>query len=379
MTKLPVYEALISSEDDGIITISLVDEPAVESDFVCFAKDAGKQLFALKDSAERLITGCLMKAETPIYRNDNGYEYYIVFSKETIQTMAQKMLADSTFKNIDTQHNGELLPQGALTLMELYVKDSNKGIDPNFVDVPDGSLMVTFKVNDESIWQECANGGFLNGFSLEGFFETKQVDFSKNKQNKTKSFKMRIKELLRRMLAQFGEVSMDELTLYYEGDGELTVGTVVTDIDGNPIADGEYKNEEMTVTVMDGKVDAIEYIEKEEPAKDEEPVDEPAKDEEPVEEPAKDEELVDVPVVDDVVVDEPDTVEDVVEDVFDVEKELEYLRSMIEELKKRVDELVKEPIVDPIEEEFSKKFRSDFTDKKVQRAVEIARALHSKA
>lgn len=364
MTKLPVYEALISSEDDGIITISLVDEPAVESDFVCFAKDAGKQSFALSDASEHLITGCLMKADTLIYRNDYRYEYYIVFSKKVIQTMAQKMLSDGTFKNIDTQHNGELLPQGALTLMELYVKDSNKGIDPNFVDVPDGSLMVTFKVNDESIWQECANGDFLNGFSLEGFFDTKQVDFSINKPNKTKSFKMRIKELLRRMLAQFGEVSMDELTLYYEGDGELTVGTVVTDIDGNPVADGEYHNEEMTVKVMDGKVDAIEYIEKEE-----EPVEEPAKDEEPVDEPAKD----------DVVVDKPDTVEDVVEDVFDAEKEIAELRSMIEELKKRIDELVKKPIVDPIEEEFSKKFRSDFTDKKVQRAVEIARALHSKA
>ena len=370
MTKLPVYEALISSEDDGIITVSLVDEPAVESDFVCFAKDAGKQLFAMKDSAERLITGCLMKAETPIYRNENGFQYYIVFSKETIKTMAQKMLSDGTFKNIDTQHNGELLPQGALTLMELYIKDSTKGIDPNFVDIPDGSLMTTFKVNSDDIWNECLNGDFLNGFSLEGFFDTKQVDFSKNKQNKTKSFKMRIKELLRRMLAQFGEVSMNELTLYYEGDGELEVGTVVTDIDGNPIADGEYHNEEMTVKVMDGKVDAIEYIEKEEEPVAEEPV---------ADEPAKDEELVEEPIVEKPIVDEPDTVEDVVEDVFDVEKELADLRYMIEELKKRVDELVKEPIVDPIEEEFSKKFRSDFTDKKVQRAVEIARALHSKA
>lgn len=373
MTKLPVYEALISSEDDGIITISLVDEPAVESDFVCFAKDAGKQLFALKDTSEHLITGCLMKAETPIYRNDGGYEYYIVFSKKTIQTMSEKMLADSTFKNIDTQHNGELLPQGALTLTELYVKDSNKGIDPNFVDVPDGSLMITFKVNDESIWQECANGDFLNGFSLEGFFETKQIDFSKNKPNKTKSFKMRIKELLRRMLAQFGEVSMDELTLYYEGDGELAVGIDVTDIDGNPVADGEYHNEEMTVKVMDGKVDAIEYIEKENEPVADEPVADEQTNEELVEEP-----VVDKPVVEDVVVDKPDTVEDVVEDVFDAEKEIAELRYMIEELKKRIDELVKEPIVDPIEEEFSKKFRSDITDKKVQRAVEIAKALHSK-
>ena len=369
MTKLPVYEALISSEDDGIITISLVDEPAVESDFVCFAKDTGKQLFAVSDSSEHIITGCLMKAETPIYRNENGFQYYIVFSKETIKTMAQKMLADSTFKNIDTQHNGELLPQGALTLMEVYIKDSNKGIDPNFVDIPDGSLMTTFKVNSDDIWNECANGDFLNGFSLEGFFNTKQVDFSKNKHNKTKSFKMRIKEMLRRMLAQFGEVSMDELILYYEGDGELEVGTVVTDIDGNPVADGEYHNNSITVKVMDGKVDAIEYIEKEE-----EPVVE-----EPVADEQTNEELVEEPVVEDVVVDEPETVEDVVEDVFDAEKEIAELRSMIEELKKRIDELVKEPIVDPIEEEFSKKFRSDFTDKKVQRAVEIARALHSKA
>lgn len=176
---------------------------------------------------------------------------------------------------------------------------------------------------------------------------------------------MRIKELLRRMLAQFGEVSMDELTLYYEGDGELEVGTVVTDIDGNPIADGEYHNDAMTVKVMDGKVDAIEYIEKEEEPVAEEPVaDEPTN-----------EELVEEPIV---VVDKPETVEDVVEDVFDAEKEIAELRSMIEELKKRIDELVKEPIVDPIEEEFSKSFRSDFTDKKVQRAVEIAKALHSK-
>lgn len=364
MNKLPIYEALITSEDDGIITVSLVDEPAVESDFVCFSKDVGKQLFALSDTSEHLITGCLMKADTLIYRNDNGYEYYIVFSKETIKTMAQKMLADGTFKNIDTQHNGEVLPQGALTLMEVYIKDSNKGIDPNFVDIPDGSLMTTFKVVDESIWQECVEGDYLNGFSLEGFFETKQIDFSIKKTNKTKSFKMRIKELLRRMLAQFGEMSMDELTLYYEGDGELTVGTAVTDIDGNPVADGEYHNAEMTVTIVNGKVDAIEYIEKEEPVGSEEPV---------ADEPETVEELDDETV--DEVVEEPANDEPVV----DIEKELADLRSMVEELKKRVDELVSEPVVEPIEEQFNKKFRSDITDKKVQRAVEIARALHSKA
>ena len=178
---------------------------------------------------------------------------------------------------------------------------------------------------------------------------------------------MRIKEMLRRMLAQFGEVSMNELTLYYEGDGELAVGIDVTDIDGNPVADGEYHNEEMTVKVVDGKVDAIEYIEK----KDEPVADEP---ETEVDEKLEDEPETEV-VEDDTVVEEPANDEPVV----DIEKELADLRAMIDEIKKKVDELVAEPIVDPIEEEFSKKFRSDITDKKVQRAVEIARALHSKA
>lgn len=371
MTKLPIYEAVIGSVDDGIIIVSLVEEPAVESDFVCFSKNVGKQLFTLKDTSERLITGCLMKADTPIYRNDNGYEYYIVFSKETIKTMAQKMLCDGTFKNVDIQHNNELLPQSALTLMEAYIKDSTKGIDPNFVDVPDGSLMVTFKVNDDKIWSECLNGDYLNGFSLEGFFETKQIDFSINKPNKTKSFKMRIKEMLRRMLAQFGEVSMDELTLYYEGDGEIEVGIAVTDIDGNPVADGEYHNAEMTVTIVNGKVDAIEYIEKdEEPVGSEEPVaDEP---ENEVDEKLEDEPETEV-VEDETVVEEP-----VADPVEELKKEIADLRSMVEELKKRVDELVAEPVVEPIEEQFNKKFKSEITDKKVQRAVEIAKALHSK-
>ena len=371
MNKLPIYEAVIASSDDGIITVSLVDDPAVESDFVCFSKkkknDEHRQVFALSNNAEHLITGCLMKADTPIYRNDGGYEYYIVFSRETIKTMAQKMLSDGTFKNIDLQHNGELLQEGALTLMEVFIKDSEKGIDTNFTDIPDGSLMVTFKVNDDTIWKECLEGDYLNGFSLEGFFETKQIEMNKQ-QNKTKSFKMRIKEMLRRMLAQFGEVSMDELTLYYEGDGELTVGIEVSDADGNPVADGEYHNAEMTVTVVDGKVDAIEYIEKEE-----EPTDEPV---EPVDEPA---ELEEEPEPTDEPVEEPEQpVDEPVDDLNDIKKELADLRTMLEELKKRLDDMVAEPVVDPIEEQFNKKFKSDIADRKVQRAVEIARALHSK-
>ena len=38
----PIYEALVTSEDAGMLRISLVDLPAVESNFLAFAKEDGE-------------------------------------------------------------------------------------------------------------------------------------------------------------------------------------------------------------------------------------------------------------------------------------------------------------------------------------------------
>lgn len=321
MLDFPIYNAVIEDETDGIIAISLVENPAVERNFVAFNEDK-KLSFAIENEDERIITGVVMLCDTPIYRRDGDYEYYIQFSKDTIKRMSEKMLKDNTFNNINLQHNGQLLPQGMITLMEVYIKDENKGICPNFLeDVKDGSLIASFKVNDDNLWSECKEGNYLNGYSLEGIFNVRK----ENKFSKIKTFKMKIKEALKKLLAQFGEVETAEGIINYEGD-ELVVGVVVD------VEDGEYHTEDEVIVVKDGKVEEIKKVEAEEETE------ETAVEEEEVmeeEEPAVEEEPV-------------------VEEEYDAKAEIEELKAQIEELKAQVAEILAKPVVEPIEEEFSK-------------------------
>ena len=37
--NIPIYQALIVDEETGMFAISLVDKPAIESNFLCFKKD----------------------------------------------------------------------------------------------------------------------------------------------------------------------------------------------------------------------------------------------------------------------------------------------------------------------------------------------------
>lgn len=173
--SLPIFYAEITSEDEGIFAISLVDFPATQRNFLCFNEDKVIQTFSIQDEEERIVSGVVMSANTPIYRRDsNGFEYYLVFTPETIKLMAEKMLKDNTQNQVDIEHNGDLI--GSVNLIELFIKDSSKGIVPTYMeDVPDGSLMATYKVRDEKIW-EAIKSGELNGFSLAGLFSIKQED-----------------------------------------------------------------------------------------------------------------------------------------------------------------------------------------------------------
>lgn len=148
MTEYPIYEALLTNEEDGIQLVSLVARPAIEQDFLAFSAIAEK--FAIQDADERIVTGPLMLADTPIYREDpvRG-KFYVVFSAATIKSMAQKMLREGRTHSVNTEHKTAV---DGCTLVELYIKDSTRGIVPNeYANVPDGSLFGTYKVENEAL------------------------------------------------------------------------------------------------------------------------------------------------------------------------------------------------------------------------------------
>lgn len=166
MLNLPIFYCEIIDSDEGLKAISFVEHPANESDFICFSEQEELK-FEIQDEEQRIVSGVIMQPDKPIYRRDpDGREYYVVFSKDTIFKMAEKFFRDSMQNNITADHNRVV---DGINLVEMFIKDSSKGIIPNYVDCPDGTLMGTYKVNNEEIWQSIKKGSF-KGFSLEGLF-----------------------------------------------------------------------------------------------------------------------------------------------------------------------------------------------------------------
>ena len=338
--NLPTYSALISDDNEGILVISLVDAPATETNWMCF-KEQENIKFSIVNEDEHILAGVVMVADKPIYRiAPDGTEFYIVFSKDVIKRMAEKMLSDNTFNNIDIQHDGNIIPHDKVKLVELFIADETKGIKPNYLDVPDGSLLANYKIYDEQLWQ-MAKSGTLNGFSLEGVFTT--VRYEQNKNNKhTKMSK--IKEMLKSILVQLGEVNTDKGILTYDGD--LVIGVEVKNEDGSKPADGEYKLEDgKVIVVKDGLVDEVKEVEDE--------------------------------VIEEMAEEKPqDKAEEKPNEVEELKKLIDEHTSLLKELDDRLkalEELVKElnetPAVEPIEQEFNKQCKSK------NRACEYANAL----
>lgn len=269
--NLPIYQATITDEETGVYCVSLVTNPATEVDFVYFDEDKPLEKFAVNDEMERMVSGVVMLADTPIYRRSGTFEYYITYSKETLKIMAEKMVLDGVGSKINIEHKENSNVEG-VNLVELYVLDREKGINPtHFKDVPDGSLIATYKVHNDDVWNMIVEGEVLS-FSLEGLFDFEEAfnkqEHNNKKQNKLQMKVNKVKEMLKKMLATFNEISTDKAVLIWDGDEELKVGDYVHTVDeqGNDIKveDGEYRTEAKTIIVVeDGKVTEIKDVEDE--------------------------------------------------------------------------------------------------------------------
>lgn len=173
--NLPLYKAQITDASTGMYTVSLVDYPAVESDFLYFNENKKQLTFSIENEEQRIITGVLMRCDFPIYRiTDDGYEYYIMYDKPTIELMAEKWIADGFANYVNLMHNPLNYVDGVY-LKELYIKDTERGINPKgFENISDGSLFATYKVLNDDVWNGIKSGEF-KGFSLEGYFDVKEV------------------------------------------------------------------------------------------------------------------------------------------------------------------------------------------------------------
>ena len=344
MNKLPIYRAVVNDNDEsGMLTISLVDAPAVEVDFLYFDEDKKPLNFSVENEEERKVLGVVMTADTPIYRRDaSGMEYYIVYDKQTIEKMTEKYLRQNRQNNVDLSHSFEL--EEGIYLNEIFIKNTGKGIAPTgFEEVNDGSLFAIFHIENNEVWSAIKEGTF-KGFSLSGLFQTELVQFNKQNNDKTKMKLNKVKQILRSLLVEMGEVSTDKGILVWNGEEELAVGDAVNgmDTDGNEteVEDGEYTTEDKKIIVVkDGKVEEIKEVEETVEPTEEEPKAEEAA-EEPTEEPT--EEVTEEPTED-----EKDL------KIKELEEALAAKDVEIEELKAKIAELENEPAAKSAEQTFA--------------------------
>ena len=270
---IPVFEALVTDAETGMFKISLVDDPAVMSDFMAFDKQRRPQMYSVQDEEKRLVRGVVMRADFPIYRYSAGIgEYYVIYKAQTIRDMAEKYLAESRQNDVNLMHEEGSDVEG-VQLVQWFIKGDGVSVE-GFDDIADGSLFAEFHIVNDEIW-EAVKAGTYKGFSLEGVFDMvpeKDVEKVEAIEENTENFQSQtntemkkinsVKQLLVRLLAEFGNVSTDRGVLAWDGDEDLKEGDLVyvEDAEGNrtPAEDGEYVTADAkTIVVAEGKVAEI--------------------------------------------------------------------------------------------------------------------------
>ena len=277
---MDTFKVIFSEEKEGVFAISLVENPAIEIDFIALSKENIIKLAEVSEEKRLLISPVLIPNQ-PIYRRDaQGNEFNIVFPEETILKAQQNFYKQGFQRNSNIEHD-DSLTLNDVTFVESWIKEDDthdKSLKYGF-DLPNGTWFAVMKVENDEAWQKVKNGE-VKGFSIEGNFDLEKINLSNN---------MSFKEQFREVLVEFGlakpkeeNTPTIELGAIATTDGSLKIefeGAMlaqdsevwITDENGErqSVPDGEYTLEnDMIVVIADSKCVEIKEQEMPNPEED---------------------------------------------------------------------------------------------------------------
>lgn len=162
----------------GVSKMSLVEQPAVDVDFLKFKKQETEMRFSA-DEEKRVVFGVAMRPNYPMFRMDNiRGEFYVQFDRETIKKCSEQFMKEGHSADVNLNH---LEDTNGVYLVETFIKDSDKGICPKgFEDIEDGAWFTAYKVENDDVWEKVKAGDF-KGFSVEinGYIEEAEDEIEK--------------------------------------------------------------------------------------------------------------------------------------------------------------------------------------------------------
>ncbi len=166
-----IIELIIDENEElsGIEAVSVVENPAIEEFFVALEKEDKLVRLAEVDEEKRLIMGGALIPNKPIYRNNNGSEFYIYFSKDTIVKASQMFLQQGKQNKSTLEHQNNMLE--GMSVVESWIVEDEKMDKSRLygLKMPVGTWVITMKVDNDEVWEKVKKNS-IRGFSIEGYF-----------------------------------------------------------------------------------------------------------------------------------------------------------------------------------------------------------------
>lgn len=260
---MKTYEAIFNEDKvDGVFGISLVNEPAMEGVFVALKKQEHIK-FAEIDTEQRILMGLVLEPNKPIYRNQNGEEFNIIFNEQTIKDLSHGFFKSNSHKNSTVEHDETEKIEGVAFVESWIVEDSKKDKSANFgFSYPKGSWIATMKVDNDEIWNNYVKTGKVKGFSIDAMLSLKEVNLKSNI-NMSTEIKTEFQTLTDRLLVALNlkekevKVTLGTMkdangTITFEYQGEVleagvAIVAIAEDESKVPVPVGEYELEDGSI------------------------------------------------------------------------------------------------------------------------------------
>lgn len=246
-------------EKKGLLRISLVDDPAIQSTLMAFSSEDEKPMQFVDEEQMIIYAPALIPNKLIFRKNINGEPAQVFFDSETIKELHINGMRNGYDSNINLNHQ-ESGTDGIFCIESWIVEDLEKDKIAKFgFDVPVGTLMKGYKVDKKEIWEDVKNGK-LTGLSIEAYLqpnENEQVILKKENMNKKGFFAMAFE-------AFKAAWKFAEMTDYGSGyfGSSLEVGSIIADKDGNPMPNVEFEFDGNKYKTDDaGAVSEVEPIE----------------------------------------------------------------------------------------------------------------------
>ena len=170
---MDIIELILDEDSEGLTgieAVSIVELPAIESDFVALSEQEIK--LAKVDGEKRLLMGAALIPNKPIFRKNGENTFYVYFSEKTVRRASELFFQNSMQNNATLEHEMEI---NNLTVVESWIVEDTKMDKTNKygLSVPKGTWMISMKVENEDVWNDYIKTGKVKGFSIEGYFADK--------------------------------------------------------------------------------------------------------------------------------------------------------------------------------------------------------------